>query len=136
MPKRPTPGGGRRRISQIGTVSWTAIEIAGGWAETSDRLSREEREELIRLRTKGRDRRTRLTKGERAKYTSLVVKALGAERLRGLISRPPPPLPDPPQQVSDVDAADRLRQAAELRDTGVITEEDFQVLKTRYLKQL
>lgn len=136
MPKHPAPRAGKGPLSRIGGLSWTAIEIAGGWAETSERLSSDERNELMRLRKKARNRRTPLTTGERAKYTSLVLKGVGAERVRGWFDRTPPALPESPREVRDVDAAERLRGAAELRDAGVITDEDFQRLKARYLEEL
>ena len=110
--------------------------MAGGWAETSERLSSEERDELIRLRKKARNKRTPLSKAERAKFTSLVVKAVGTERLRGLLDREPPEPSKSPREPSDLDAAQRLERAAKLRDDGVITEDDFQELKGRYLKEL
>ena len=132
MPKRVKPRGHKSPISRMGELSWTAVEIAGGWAETSERLSNGERDELVRLRK----RRTPLTKAERAKYASLVAKAVGAERLRARFPRLPPPTPEPPTEVRDVGAAERLKAAAQLRDLGVITEEDFLELKNRYLNEL
>ena len=78
-----------------------------------------------------------LTGGERAKYTSLVVKAVGAERVQGLLNRKPPASIEPsPREASDLDAAARLERAARLRDAGIITEEDFARLKARYLAEL
>ena len=109
--------------------------MAGGWAETSKRLSDDERDELKRLRKKGRNKRTPLSKAERAKYTSLVVKAVGVERLRDLAG--PKDLPDEaPRDVRDADPEDRLVRAADLRDRGVISEDDFERLKARYIDQL
>ena len=136
MPKGPPSRKGKRPFSRLGDLSWTAIETAGGWAETSERLSSQERDELIRLRKKARNKRTPLTKAERAKFTSLVVKAVGAERLRGLLNREPAQPSKSPREPSDLDAAQRLERAAKLRDNGVITEDDFQELKARYLKEL
>ena len=136
MPKLPATSPGKGRLSRFGDLSWAAIEIAGGWAETSERLSKEERDELTRLRKKAHNRKTPLTKGERAKYTSLVVKGVGAARLREWFDRAPPPVPDSPREPGDVDAADRLRRAAEFRDAGIITDDDFQKLKARYLEEL
>jgi len=66
-------GGEKRRIARIGGLSWSLVELAGGWAETSERVSAEERAELARLNEKSRAPRTPLTGGERAKYTSLVA---------------------------------------------------------------
>jgi hypothetical protein len=129
-------GDARGRISRIGDLSWSLVELAGGWAETSDRLSAEERAELVGLNTKGRNARTPLTAGERAKYTSLVAKAVGTERIQGLMKRGPAELPPSPREPSDLDAAARLERAARLRDAGVITEDDFQRLKARYLEEL
>lgn len=136
MPKRSVARNRKPSLSRIGDLSWNLIEVAGGWAETSDRLSGDERDELARLRKKARNRKTPLSKGEKAKYTSLVVKGVGAERLRGLFERESVATPDSPRAARDVDAADRLRKAAELRDAGVITDEDFQLLKARYLAEL
>lgn len=126
---------GKGRLSRVGDLSWAAIEMAGGWAETSKRLSDDERDELKRLRKKARNKRTPLSKAERAKYTSLVVKAVGVERLRDQLGRKDSP-DDAPRETRDVDPADRLRRAAELRDQGVITEDDFERLKARYIEQL
>jgi hypothetical protein len=135
MPKRPTARVNRQLISRIGGLSWTAIEIAGGWAETSERLNSDERAELTRLRTKARNKRTPLTKGEQAKYTSLVVKAVGVKRLAELVNRNPPSTVSP-REPRDVDAAERLRRAKQLLDDGVITAEDFEQLKARHLPDL
>ena len=137
MAKRGAGGGARReRISRIGEASWRVVEIAGGWAEGSERLSVEDRAELARLRKEARDPQTPLSGGDRAKYTSLVAKALGAERLEELVARRPRAIPAPPREPSDLDAAARLERAARLRDSGVITEEDFLKLKARYLEEL
>src|SRR3954454_16799631 len=117
-------GGEGGRIARIGGLSWSLVELAGGWAETSARLSDEERAELARLSKKGRNRSTPLTGGERAKYASLVGRAVGAERVQGLLNRKPPVAIGPsPRESSDLDAAARLERAARLRDAGVITEE-------------
>src|SRR3954465_14377158 len=93
-------GGERGRIARIGGLSWSLIELAGGWAETSERLSADERAELATLNKKGRNARTPLTESERAKYTSLVAKAVGTERIQGLLNRKPtaaiPPSPREP----------------------------------------
>src|SRR3954466_15597048 len=130
-------GGERGRIARIGGLSWSLVELAGGWAETSDRLSAQERAELVRLNKQARDKRTPLTGGERAKYTSLVAKAVGTERVQGLLNRKPPAaIPASPREPGDLDAAARLERAARLRDAGVITEEDFAKLKARYLEHL
>jgi hypothetical protein len=130
-------GDERGRIARIGGLSWSLVELAGGWAETSDRLSAEDRAELARLNKKARNARTPLTGGERAKYTSLVAKAVGTERIQGLLNRnPPAAIPASPREPSDLDAAARLERAARLRDAGVITEEDFAKLKSRYLEEL
>ena len=43
-------GGQRRRIARMGDLSWSLVELAGGWAETSERLSAEERAELARMK--------------------------------------------------------------------------------------
>src|SRR3954466_1634976 len=83
-------GGERGRIARIGGLSWSLVELAGGWAEASERLSDEERAELARLSKKARTQRTPLTGGERAKYPSLVVRGVGAERVQGLLNREPP----------------------------------------------
>jgi hypothetical protein len=140
MAKRTTPGGGKGRISRIGDLSWSLVEIAGGWAETSERLTADERAELVRLRKKAANASTQLNGAERAKYTSLVARALGTERIRELLDRRPesrqPAVPPSPRETSDVDAAARLERAARLRDNGVITEQDFQQLKARYLEEL
>lgn len=118
----------------MGDLSWSAIQIAGGWAETSGRLSKEERAELVRLGNKSRNTPTPLTTGERAKYVSLVTKAMGIDRIRRL---PGPSEPTrSPREPHDLDAGQRLERAAELRDRGVISEEDFQELKARYLPEL
>lgn len=127
---------GGRRLSRIGGLSWTAVEIAGGWAENSERLSQEERYELARLRKKAHNKRTPLTKGERAKYASLVNKGIGPERLRNWFSRGPAEAAASPRETLDLDAAQRLERAAKLRDNGVITTEDFEKLKARYLEEL
>ena len=130
-------GGEKRRMARIGGLSWSLVEVAGGWAETSERLSADERAELARLNKKGRDARTPLTGGERAKYTSLVAKAVGTERIERLLNRnKPAAIPPSPREASDLDAAARLERAARLRDAGVITEEDFANLKSRYLDEL
>lgn len=134
MPKRPARS--RPNFARFGDLTWNAVEIAGGWAETSERLSQEERDELARLRKKARNSRTPLTKGDKAKYTSLVVKGAGVERLRKLIERGEAPELQSPRETREIDAADRLRRAAELRDAGVITPEDFDQLKARYLGDL
>jgi hypothetical protein len=124
-------------MARIGGLPWSLIELAGGWAETSERLSAEERAELARLTKKARNQRTPLTGSERAKYTSFVAKAIGTERIQGLLSRSrPAAIPPPPREPSDLDAAARLERAARLRDAGVITEEDFANLKSRFLKEL
>jgi Short C-terminal domain len=136
MARRGAGDGARGRISRIGDASWRVVEIAGGWAETSGRLSVEDRAELARLRKKASNPRTPLTGGDRAKYTSLVAKALGAERLEELVARRPRAIPASPREPSDLDAAARLERAARLRDSGVITEEDFLKLKARYLEEL
>jgi hypothetical protein len=132
MPQSPRTRKGKRPFSRLGDLSWTLIETAGGWAETSERLSPDERDELIRLRKK----RAPLSKAERAKFASLVVRAVGAERLRGLLDRGPAEPPKSPREPSDLDAAERLKRAAKLRDDGIITEDDFQELKAGYLKEL
>jgi hypothetical protein len=130
-------GGERGRIARVGGLSWSLIELAGGWAETSERLSGEERAEVARLNEKSRNPRTPLTGGKRAKYTSLVAKAVGTERIQGLLNRKPPAaIPPSPREPGDLDAAARLERAARLRDAGVITEEDFAKLKSRYLEEL
>jgi hypothetical protein len=130
-------GGEKGRIARIGGLSWSLVELAGGWAETSERLSADERAELADLNRKARTQRTPLTGGERAKYTSLVAKAIGTERIQGLLNRnPPAAIPPSPREPSDLDAAARLERAARLRDAGVITEEDFANLKSRYLEEL
>jgi hypothetical protein len=130
-------GGEKGRIARIGGLSWSLVELAGGWAETSERLSAEERAELVRLNEKARKASTPLTGGERAKYSSLVAKAIGTERIQGLLNRKPPvAIPPSPREPSDLDAAARLERAARLRDAGVITEEDFAKLKSRYLEEL
>src|SRR3954451_7467254 len=118
-------GDERGRIARIGGLSWSLIELAGGWAETSERLSADERAELATLNKKGRNARTPLTGSERAKYTSLVAKAVGTERIQGLLNRKPAEIPPSPREASDLDPAARLERAARLRDAGVITEEDF-----------
>jgi hypothetical protein len=124
-------------MARIGGLSWSLVELAGGWAETSERLSAEERAEIARLNEKARKQRTPLTGGERAKYSSLVAKAVGTERIQGLLNRKPPAaIPPSPREPSDLDAAARLERAARLRDAGVITEEDFSKLKSRYLEEL
>jgi len=124
-------------MARIGGLSWSLVELAGGWAETSDRLSAQERAEIARLNEKARKQRTPLTGGERAKYSSLVAKAVGTERIQGLLNRKPPAaIPPSPREPSDLDAAARLERAARLRDAGVITEEDFSKLKSRYLEEL
>src|SRR3954465_9067698 len=106
-------GGERGRIARIGGLSWSLVELAGGWAEASERLSDEGRAELARLSKKARNQRTPLTGGERAKYTSLVVKGVGAERVQGLLNREPPAAIAPsPREPSDLDAAARLERAA------------------------
>jgi hypothetical protein len=130
-------GADKGRMARIGGLSWSLVELAGGWAETSERLSAEERAELARLNKQARDARNPLTGGERAKYTSLVAKAVGTERIQGLLNRnKPAAIPPPPREPSDLDAAARLERAARLRDAGVITEEDFANLKSRYLEDL
>jgi hypothetical protein len=130
-------GGEKGRIARLGGLSWSLVELAGGWAETSERLSVEERAELARLNEQSRKQRTPLTGGERAKYTSLVAKAVGTERIQGLLARKTPAaIPPSPREPSDLDAAARLERAARLRDAGVITEEDFATLKSRYLEEL
>jgi len=130
-------GDERGRIARLGGLSWSLVELAGGWAETSERLSAEERAELARLNEKARKQRTPLTGSERAKYTSLVAKAIGTERIQGLVNRKPlAEIPPSPREPSDLDAAARLERAARLRDAGVITEEDFAKLKSRYLEEL
>jgi hypothetical protein len=53
-------GGQRGRIARMGHLSWSLVEIAGGWAETSERLSAEERAELARMNQKARNPRTPL----------------------------------------------------------------------------
>ncbi|WP_330473371.1 SHOCT domain-containing protein [Terrabacter sp. C0L_2] len=45
---------------------------------------------------------------------------------------PPPPPPPPSQRDPDVDLA-RLQQLGELRASGVLTEEEFQMQKARIL---
>ncbi len=130
-------GDERGRIARLGGLSWSLVELAGGWAETSERLSADERAELTRLNEKARKQRTPLTGSERAKYTSLVAKAIGTERIQGLVNRKPlAEIPASPREPSDLDAAARLERAARLRDAGVITEEDFAKLKSRYLEEL
>ncbi len=130
-------GDERGRIARLGGLSWSLVELAGGWAETSERLSVEERAELARLNEKSRNPRAPLTGGERAKYTSLVAKAIGTERIQALVNRKPlAEIPASPREPSDLDAAARLERAARLRDAGVITEEDFAKLKSRYLEEL
>jgi hypothetical protein len=130
-------GGARGHLARIGGLSWSLVELAGGWAETSERLSAEERAELVRLNQKAGNPKTPLTGGERAKYSSLVAKAVGIERIQGLLDRKPPvAIPPSPREPSDLDAAARLERAARLRDAGVITEEDFSKLKSRYLEEL
>jgi len=130
-------GDERGRIARLGGLSWSLVELAGGWAETSERLSAEERAELARLNEKASKQRTPLTGSERAKYTSLVAKAIGTERIQGLVNRTPlAEIPPSPREPSDLDAAARLERAARLRDAGVITEEDFAKLKSRYLEEL
>jgi hypothetical protein len=130
-------GGEKGRMARIGGLSWSLVELAGGWAETSERLAAEERAELARLNKKGRNPRTPLTGGERAKYTSLVAKAVGTERIERLVNRSKPAaIPPSPREASDLDPAARLERAARLRDAGVITEEDFANLKSRYLEEL
>ena len=130
-------GDERGRIARLGGLSWSLVELAGGWAETSERLSAEERAELARLNEKASKQRTPLTGSERAKYTSLVAKAIGTERIQGLVNRNPlAEIPPSPREPSDLDAAARLERAARLRDAGVITEEDFAKLKSRYLEEL
>jgi hypothetical protein len=52
-------GGQRGRIARMGYLSWSLVELAGGWAETSERLSAEERAELARMK-KARTPRTPL----------------------------------------------------------------------------
>ena len=47
------------RIARLGGLSWSLVELAGGWAETSERLSAEERAELARMK-KARNPRTPL----------------------------------------------------------------------------
>ena|SRR5688572_10749 len=136
MPPSPRSRKGKRSFSRLGDLSWTVIETAGGWAETSERLSSDERDELIRLRKKARNKRTPLSRAERAKFASLVVKAVGAERLRDWLNREPAEPSKSPREPSDLDAAERLERAAKLRDAGIITEDDFQELKAGYLKQL
>jgi hypothetical protein len=129
-------GGEKGRFARIGGLSWSLVELAGGWAETSERLSPEERAEIARLNEKAR-KQPPLSGGERAKYTSLVAKAVGTERIQELLQRKPPvALPPSPREPSDLDAAARLERAARLRDAGVITEEDFAKLKSRYLEEL
>jgi hypothetical protein len=129
--------GEKGRMARIGGLSWSLVELAGGWAETSERLTAEERAELARLNKKARDQGTPLTGSERAKYTSLVAKAVGTERIQGLLNRnKPAAIPPSPRESSDLDAAARLERAARLRDAGVITEEDFTKLKARYLEEL
>lgn len=134
-PRAPRPGA-TSRVSRVADLSWRLIELAGGWAETSDRLPEAERDRLRGLRTKARNPGTPLGPPERATYASLVVKAVGVERLRSLVDRRPQPLPRPPRETRRVDAAARLKRAARLRDAGVITEEDFANLKARYLEEL
>jgi hypothetical protein len=130
-------GDERGRIARLGGLSWSLVELAGGWAETSERLSADERAELTRLNEKARKQRTPLTGSERAKYTSLVAKAIGTERIQALVNRKPlAEIPASPREPSDLDAAARLERAARLRDAGVITEEDFAKLKSRYLEEL
>lgn len=130
-------GDERGRIARIGGLSWSLVELAGGWAETSERLSVEERAELARLNKQAHNSNAPLTGGERAKYTSLVAKAVGTERIQGLLNRKPPAaIPPSPREASDLDAAARLERAARLRDAGVITDEDFAKLKSRYLEEL
>ncbi len=136
MSNPPPPRESRARLSWIGNLSWAAIETAGGWAETSERLSQADRDELIRLRKKARNRRTPLSRGERAKYASLVVRAVGIERLRKWLDRQPERPPESPREIRDIDAAERLERAAKLRDDGVISDEDFLMLKVRYLEEL
>jgi hypothetical protein len=120
------------RMARIGGLSWSLVQLAGGWAETSERLSADERAELARL-----NKARTLTGAERAKYTSLVAKAVGTERIQGLLDRnKPAAIPPSPREPSDLDAAARLERAARLRDAGVITEEDFANLKSRYLEEL
>jgi hypothetical protein len=67
-------------------LSWSLVELAGGWAETSDRLSAEDRAELARLSKKARNARTPSTGGERAKYlarrASLDVSEAGLQLAR------------------------------------------------------
>ena len=130
-------GGEPGRIARIGGLSWSLVELAGGWAETSERLSSEERAEIARMNEKARKQRTPLTGSERAKYTSLVAKAVGTERIQELLKRKRPlAIPPSPREPSDLDAGARLERAARLRDAGVITEEDFAKLKSRYLEEL
>jgi hypothetical protein len=125
------------RIARIGGLSWSLVELAGGWAETSERLSPDERAELARLNKQARKPNTPLTGSERAKYTSLVAKAVGTERIQELLKRTPPEaLPPSPRVPTELDPAARLERAARLRDAGVITEEDFVKLKSRYLEEL
>src|SRR3954465_7988998 len=83
-------GGERGRMSRIGGLSWSLIELAGGWAETSERLSAGGGARVLPLNENARDAKTPLTGGERAKYSSLVAKAIGTERIQGLLNRKPP----------------------------------------------
>lgn len=80
----------------------------------------------------------------RTRATIVRVMAKGGEmgrmaRVGGLQlvdRKKPAERPPSPREASDLDAAARLERAARLRDAGVITEEDFANLKSRYLEEL
>src|SRR3954451_1183976 len=72
-------GGDKGRMARIGGLSWSLVELAGGWAETSERLSAEERAELARLNKQARDARNPLT-GGRAREVHLARRQSGRDR--------------------------------------------------------
>ncbi len=60
-----------------------------------------------------------------------------AARLNTLAQQQTPsPSPPPPPAVQEVNVMDQLRQLSELRDSGVITAEDFEAKKAELLGRL
>jgi hypothetical protein len=99
-----------RGVARTAVISGTATAVSG-------RVARRQAERFA-----DRDAQIAATRG--AGY---------AQGAQSVAQPPPPPPPHPAEAVAQPDAISQLKQLAELRDQGILTDEEFAAKKAQIL---